>query len=332
MHPRPILTLIFTLIVGAFAAAQDQGGAGPDPLGPYFFWIDFPDDQDVLTAYDGLKVDYEGHDLVLEVTGRIGKLGKQIRVIWTSGDGKKTDDYTLGKYKPGDPTFLYRVSAPLANLGFGSNRYRFIVTFTDGTVMVQDFRLFVIHGHMGERAKPVIYLYPTTTQEVLVSVAPPGGVTTSIPDLGTGWRVRATPEGRLTNLADGKTYPYLFWESRETQGPDRSAAGFAVAQADLPAFFEEKLTFLGLNTQERKDFTEFWLPLMAEKPWYRVLFHTPAQIEAAAPLTVAPRPDTIIRVYFEFEGSPTRPKTLGQNLAPGVRQGFTVVEWGGRRP
>jgi len=305
---------------------------GPDPQDPHFFSIDFPDDQDVLTAFDGLKVDYEGNDLVLEVTGRIGNLGKKIRVVWTSGDGKKTDDYTLGKYKAGDPTFLYRVSAPLANLGFGSNRYRFLVTFTDGTVKEQEFRLFVIHGHMGERAKPVIYLYPKATQEVRVSVAPAGGVTTSIPALGTGWRVRATPEGRLTNLADGKTYPYLFWESRETQGPDRSKAGFAVARADLPVFFDEKLTTLGLNAQEKKDFTDFWLPLMAEKPWYRVLFHTPVQIEAAAPLTVEPRPDSVIRVYFEFEAAEVRPEAQGQTLVPGVRQGFTVVEWGGRRP
>jgi len=332
MRYRTIPAILWFLALGTGCWAQSSLDEGPNPEDPRFFSIDFPEDQDVTTAFDGLKGDYEGHDLQLEFTGRIGSQGKKIRVIWTSGDGKKTDDYTLAKYKAGDPTFVYRVSGPLSNLAFGSNRYRFVVTFQDGSVKEQILSLFVIHGHMGERAKPVIYLYPTQTAEVSVTVAPAGGVTVSIPELNAGWRVKATPQGTLTNLADGKTYPYLFWESRETTAPDRSTKGFAVSRTDLPAFFEEKLTLLGLNGQEKEDFTEFWLPLMAEWPWYRVLFHTPDQIEAAAPLGVKPQPDTVIRVYFEFEGSGTKPATQGQLLIPQARRGFTVVEWGGPRP
>ena len=66
----------------------------------------------------------------------------------------------------------------------------------------------------GECGKPVIYLYPTTTTNIDVSLAPQGGFTKTEPAYGNGWHVTAQPDGTLTNLADGLTYPYLFWEGR----------------------------------------------------------------------------------------------------------------------
>ena len=60
--------------------------------------------------------------------------------------------------------------------------------------------------------KPVIYLYPPTTEDIAVHVQFAGELTQTIPAYAGGWKVTATPDGTITNHADGKQYPYLFWE------------------------------------------------------------------------------------------------------------------------
>ena len=60
--------------------------------------------------------------------------------------------------------------------------------------------------------KPVIYLYPTHTENVSVQVGYKPGFIKTEPSYNeqTGWQVEAQPNGTLTNLTNGKTYPYLF--------------------------------------------------------------------------------------------------------------------------
>jgi hypothetical protein len=305
-----------------------------DPQDPHFFSVDFPEDGDTFMAYDGLKTEAYGEDaqfLQFEFEGRIGVKGKSIRVVWTGGDGGK-DDYTLGKYKAGETAFVYRASAPLKNLGFGSNAFRFIATFQDGVKTETTVTLYVLHGHMGERAKPVIYLYPTSEQTVSVTVRPAGGVTKSIPELGAGWTVTARPDGRLTDKATGRDYPYLFWESHETAPPEPLTEGFVVKADQIDGFFGEKLAVLGLNAIETKDFLDFWREPLQASPYVLLFFHPADRIEREAPLEVWPRPDSVIRVYFEFRPLTQPVKVTPQVLVPRQRTGFAVVEWGGRRP
>lgn len=56
---------------------------------------------------------------------------------------------------------------------------------------------YVYCGGAAEKAKPVIYLYPTKKQDVTVSVSPEGGVTESIPEMGKAWKVTAWPDGKI---------------------------------------------------------------------------------------------------------------------------------------
>ncbi len=179
-----------------------------------------------------------------------------------------------------------------------------------------------------ECGKPVIYLYPEKTTDVSVQLEPQGGFTKSEPAYDGGWNVRATPKGELTNLKDGKIYPYLFWEGRGGlyETPER---GFVVAQKDVHGFLNEKLSAFGLNTKERADFMEFWEPRMTGSPYYFVTFLGNRGMDALAPMRVTPKPDTIIRVLMDFQPLEKPVPVQGYEIRTPERRGFTVVEWGG---
>ncbi|MEI8130577.1 MAG: hypothetical protein WCG55_03680 [bacterium] len=180
----------------------------------------------------------------------------------------------------------------------------------------------------GGCGKPVIYLYPQNAETVSVKIAPQGGFTKTEPAYGTGWTVFAKPNGELKNLSDGKSYPYLFWEGHGGlyQTPDK---GFVVAQNDVHTFLVSKLTELGLNTKETADFIEFWEPRMTGSPYYFVTFLGNQTMDQIAPLSISPKPDTVIRILMDFTPL-TTPKHFDPiTIHTPIRKGFTVVEWGG---
>lgn len=179
-----------------------------------------------------------------------------------------------------------------------------------------------------ECGKPVIYLYPEQTTDVSVKLEPQGGFTVTEPTYDGGWNVRATPKGELTNLKDGKTYPYLFWEGRGGlyETPKR---GFVVAEKNVHGFLLEKLAALGLNAQESADFIEFWEPRMTGSPYYFVTFLGNNAMDALAPLDVTPKPDTVIRVLMDFSPLEKPISVEGFSIRTPKREGFTLVEWGG---
>lgn len=107
--------------------------------------------------------------------------------------------------------------------------------------------------------------------------------------------------------------------------------GFCVKTDSLKEFFTEKLSYMGLNEKEIADFNEFWIPLLSEKPYAFIYFYDQDRIDREAPLTVSPKPDTVIRVYFDHKLLDEPVETKPQKLKEGKRKGFTVVEWGGRR-
>ncbi|MFA6414529.1 MAG: hypothetical protein WCV89_00835 [Candidatus Paceibacterota bacterium] len=182
---------------------------------------------------------------------------------------------------------------------------------------------------IGGKGKPVIYLYPTKTEQVSVKVDPIGGFTKTDPAYDTGWNVMATPDSVLTNLTDGKTYPYLFWEGGAKGIVNTPKEGFVVAQADIPALLAEKLTLLGLNVKERADFMSFWVPRLSKTPYYFITFVPKSEMDRVAPLTVIPAPDTMIRVLMDYKplSAPIPAEPL--EITTPMRTGFTVVEWGG---
>lgn len=270
-----------------------------------------------------------------------------VRCIWSSTsiasiwdyilNGSKAtkgiDDFTLSKYTAGSTSFTYNASESLDNMQWGSNYYVFIAKFKDGSYKHSTLTLYIHQGSGYERGKPVIYLYPQKKTTVSVKVSPKGGVTESIPEYKNGWKVSASPDGKLTDKKTGKEYPYLFWESNDFTGEVDTSEGFVVETAELEKFFVEKLTFLGLNEKEIADFNEFWIPEInkSEKPYTFITFNSMDRINSEAPLVISPKPDSIIRVYFEYLALDEAIETKEQTLTPAERSGFAVVEWGGKK-
>lgn len=211
----------------------------------------------------------------------------------------------------------------------------------------------------GGCGKPVIYLYPQKTTEISVKFNAPVQFTTDIPTYGDFWKIIAHQDGSLTNLRPELTdcqtlntasfgseyakaaclknsYPYLYWSGNIlSENYPQISGGWVVAQSELKSFFENKLTEVGLNSQERSDFVSYWLPEMMIKnsPYYRVSFFQTQELNAMFPMTVAPAPNTIFRLFLDYTPLTEKPQILPipQVLNRLVRNGFTLVEWGGLR-
>ncbi len=238
---------------------------------------------------------------------------------------RSTDVYTLSQFTPGDTTFTYRAQMDWNNMGFGANDYLFTAYFEDGRQKAVSVTIYFDAGGMG---KPVIYLYPEKPTKISVSVTPEQGIFVSEPEMGDAWTVIANSQGALFNLADRSYYPYLFWEAYTDPFP-AFEDGFVVQQTGLKKFFDDKLTFMGLNTKEITDFEEYWLGVLTEKPYYFIHFVDQSLLDEYAPLNISPKPDSILRVFFDYEGLDVAKQVPAQKLTPWTRSGYSVVEWGG---
>lgn len=179
----------------------------------------------------------------------------------------------------------------------------------------------------GGCAKPVVYLYPTTTTNVNVRV----GADVKISDPfypSRGWKnVTAQPSGQLTY--QGKNYDSLFWEGQGYGSYPGIVSGTVVKRSDAAATMWRQLVEQGLNQKETEDLMEFWTDKIPNKPYVRLTWLNTRQMDELAPLYISPRPDTVIRVFLDMDGF-DQPVTLpAQKLTKIERRGFTVVEWGG---
>jgi len=200
--------------------------------------------------------------------------------------------------------------------------------FVEQTVMVvaggeagADFE-FYWEGDMVD--KPNIYLYPETTQQVLVTLEFKGNMLAkSIPEYGDGWVVTATPEG----LIDGQ-YGYLFYEATAGGAGFQTELGFLVSQAELAVWMEERLCAYGFNEQEIVDFVDFWVPVLPAAPWYLFYPQTEEIVDFHVGLHVEPAPDSLLRLWFAVQPAETPLSLPEPTILPFVRSGFSVTEWG----
>ena len=174
--------------------------------------------------------------------------------------------------------------------------------------------------------KPVIYLYPEETTEVSVALDINGDLTTTYPKYENGWTVTAEPDGTLTDVK-GKVYNYLYWEG-ETDVEFDMSEGFCVKGSETAELLEKALAELGLTRKEANEFIVYWLPLMEGNAYNVISFQSEVYTDNAK-LFVNPEPDTVIRVFMTWYGSKKPVKIAEQRLSAPIRQGFTLVEWGG---
>ncbi len=176
--------------------------------------------------------------------------------------------------------------------------------------------------------KPVIYLYPETETDVSVTLDYIGRITHTYPKYEGEWRVTAHPDGTLFD-GNGREYYCLFWEGVSSVKYDMSE-GFCVKGEDTEDFLEYSLMKLGLTHREANEFIIFWLPKMENNKYNLISFQEDAYTETAK-LTVDPSPDTVIRVFMTWKALDEPVDVSPQTLSAPEREGFVLVEWGGRR-
>lgn len=176
--------------------------------------------------------------------------------------------------------------------------------------------------------KPIIYLYPTEETKVSVEVGKPENLTHTYPKYEDSWEVLAKSNGELVDLKTGRNLYALYWEGINEVKPNMNE-GFVVKGEDTIEFLEEKLSILGLNEREAEEFIVYWLPKLEGNKYNFIRFQEIEEINENMPLEIKPTPDTIVRVMMEFKGLDEPIKVQEQKLETPVREGFTVVEWGG---
>ncbi len=179
--------------------------------------------------------------------------------------------------------------------------------------------------------KPAIYLYPTEKKEISVKLDFKGNLGATFPAYKNGWDVIAKPNGEIFNKADNRQYNYLFWEGNYRFPKEHYdyESGFVVAKNDIEKFLIDKLGYVGLNNTEINDFIVYWLPVLRENENSLIHFFINDNIDESAFLDVAPKPDTQIRLFMEFQSVEEGFKINTQELPKIERKGFTLVEWGG---
>ena len=85
---------------------------------------------------------------------------------------------------------------------------------------------------------------------------------------------------------------------------------------------------MGLNAKEYNEFIVYWYPRMKDNP-YNLIYFAGEDYTEAAPLTITPTPDSVLRIFMVFKPLNKKIDIDPQQIQPFERKGFSVVEWGG---
>ncbi len=333
---------ILKLKSGLYTAYNSRYAFFSDNLVPNITWLDGTKNQDSYRPEASLGGCGNPGAYVVSATDVSG----MVKVSGTTGDGQSIYEFT-DKNNPTEKFFYDLIDGKIYD--YNNNSYTAIpyqewashhpVVFYKNAL--GEYAIFTDnkYGIAAECGKPVIYLYPTKPTNVKVQVG--ADITKSEPEynngwptrsasgaVNTGWQVYAEPNGTLTT-ADGNVYESLFWEGTGYGMYPSITEGFVVPQAQIKIALVSELKDLGLNEKESADFLEFWLSKMPTTPYVRLTWFTVKQLDQLAPLIVLPKPDTIIRIFLDFQGLEKKISLPEQHLSTLPRSGFTVVEWGG---
>lgn len=180
--------------------------------------------------------------------------------------------------------------------------------------------------------KPVIYLYPDAPSLVNVQVRPKGEMTFSYPTYEIhGWDVTANPNGELS--VNDEQLNYLFWEAEQDMTFEQFdlSKGTIVSKEHTVNFLRSSLTAFGMNSKEQADFITFWGPILSRNDQNFIHFVINQDAALFADLQITPQPEHVNRIYlvfFDAKGMKNT-ETIPQVLPVMLRDGFTVLEWGG---
>lgn len=176
--------------------------------------------------------------------------------------------------------------------------------------------------------KPIIYLYPSEETNITVKLLNDDLITHSYPKYDNEWNVRASSNGNLIDLKTNRKLYALYYESKQNINFSIDD-GFIVEGKDTAKFLEEKLEILGLNERESEEFIIYWLPKLENNKYNYIRFASMDEINKNMPLEINPKPETFIRVLMTYKKLDNKIDIKEQELTKVVRNGYTVIEWGG---
>ena len=173
--------------------------------------------------------------------------------------------------------------------------------------------------------KPAIYIYPEENDQFKVKLILKNGtkITKSIPEYKSGWDVSVEKSGKI----DSK-YDYLFYETSIKKIPDISC-GWCISQKNLRNKLNDLLMKIGLNEQETEGFLDYWLDRLQDYKYYKIFPVVNRQLEDFVELEITPPAKTSLRVWFFFQGCDKLEELPSPQINKFVREGTTVIEWGG---
>lgn len=178
--------------------------------------------------------------------------------------------------------------------------------------------------------KPIIYIYPTKNIDLTVKISDDNLLTTTYPKYKGEWKLNVEPNGNIFDYKTKKNYYALYYEAKIKYKNEPLDEGFIVKKEDTIKFLEEKLNILGLNEREANEFIMYWLPRLEENNLNFIKFKTTKELNKIIPIDFSKKPDTLIRILMEYKPIDKAIKVNEQKLENNQRQGFTIVEWGGR--
>lgn len=255
-------------------------------------------------------------DTLISGKTAVAKMGEKDMLFQLQDSSSNLNKYGYNLYTSDTSTGKVSISEYISGLGL--------------VFWIDDFGSSIIYSSSKympavECGKPVIYLYPQVKTEISVSVG--ANISKSEPEYLGEWNVTANPNGQL--YSSGDIFPYLFWEGIGLGKYPLINSGTVIKRQSAPDTIRSQLAFMGLNDKEISDFCEFWIPKLPQKNYIRLTWLTTAELNELAPLKISPKPDSILRVFLDFEGLDNSISIPSQTLKPFYRKGFTVVEWGG---
>ena len=292
----------------------------------------YPPTPNQMNSEDSLMVNFSFRDpknpleldsteVHIEITSKNGKKHKEMVLLGSSG----MLDYKgiTGRYK-------ITLKRPCTKSFKRNYHFELLTPNTNNRVYVMITKGPKVRPNVNYQVKkPVIYLYPSVTTSLTLSLETEADLTFTYPEYQNGWKLKATPEGKLS--LNERTYPYLFWEGEmdlEKAFLEKDS-GFVIQGNQSFGFFEDQLSKLGLNHKEQTDFITYWAPQLEKNESYFIRFLINDQYDQVIGSLNSSHPfDQEIRVYVLIDK--TIPKSFKKQDIPQIRRGRNIiVEWGG---
>lgn len=178
--------------------------------------------------------------------------------------------------------------------------------------------------------KPMIYIYPTEDDtNIKINLSENNLITHSYPKYEKEWDVIVSKNGNIYDSKTNRNYYGLYWEGIDNTKVN-TKEGFIIKGEDTISFLEEKLEILGLNEREANEFIVYWLPKLENNKYNFIRFRTIDEINAYMKINTNVKVDTLIRIYMDYKPLNKPYDIKEQTLKKQTREGFTIVEWGGR--